>query len=134
MLRTLRAPVYVPSPHIDPITTPQHALAVFSLAIRRPLCPELLVIMLDTQFCGVGLLSFDLDTPLSNVLDQAVGMCSATDVATSIIAASVKPQPAHVDADNSEWQFMRETCRRAGISALDWYVITSGAVTCPSRR
>jgi hypothetical protein len=120
MLRTLRAPVYVPSPHIDPITTPQHALAVFSLAIRRPLCPELLVIMLDSQF--------------SNVLDQAVGMCSATDVATSIIAASVKPQPAHVSADNSEWQLIRETCRRAGITALDWYVITSGAVTCPSRR
>jgi hypothetical protein len=95
MLRTLRAPVYVPSPHIDPITTPQHALAVFSLAIRRPLCPELLVIMLDSQFCGVGLLSFDLDAPITNVL---------------------------------------ETCRRAGITALDWYVITSGAVTCPSRR
>lgn len=134
MLRTLRAPVYVPSPHIDPITTPQHALAVFSLAIRRPLCPELLVLMLDSRFCGVGLLSFDLAAPLSSVLDQAVGLCSATETAASIILASVRPRLASANTDNSDWQLMHETCRRAGITALDWYVVSFGGVTRPSRH
>lgn len=133
MLHTLRAPVYVPSPHIDPITTPQHALAVFSLALRRPLCPELLVIMLDSQFRGLGLLSFDIQASCLHALDQAVGLCSATDVATSLIVASVRPQSAHNSSDSYEWQMMRETCQRAGITALDWYVITRGGVTCPSR-
>jgi hypothetical protein len=134
MLRTLRAPIYVPSPHVDPITTSQETLAVFSLAIKRPLHPELLAIMLDHQFRGIGLFSFDFVEPLGNAIDKVIGMCSATDAATMVILASVHPRPGVPSTDQQHWDIIRNACQRAGITALDWYVVSPGGIARPSRH
>ena len=66
MLQTLRAPIYLPRANTDPVSSPHAALAVFSLALRRPLCDEILVLMLDNQLRGIGLMSFDAVASISN--------------------------------------------------------------------
>ena len=77
MLQTLRAPIYLPRANTDPVSSPHAALAVFSLALRRPLCDEILVLMLDNQLRGIGLMSFDAVASISNNINHAIGLCSS---------------------------------------------------------
>ena len=66
MLQTLRAPIHLPRANSDPVSSPHAALAVFSLALRRPLCEEMMVLMLDNQLRGVGLMQL-LHTQITSI-------------------------------------------------------------------
>ena len=128
MLNLISAPLSLPRAHLDPIVTSQDILAVLSLAIRRPLCNEVIAILMDEEQRGIGLLSFDEPHSPASLIHQLIGLCSTTAIATSVIIASVRPRDLWNADDQSQLAFMRQQFMNAGITMREWIVISKGAV------
>ncbi len=128
VLQTLRAPIYLPRANTDPVSSPHAALAVFSLALRRPLCDEILVLMLDNQLRGIGLMSFDAVASISNNINHAIGLCSSVLNATSLSICTVEPYPLSRGNDLKYLEIAQDLCQHAGLKLIDWLVVTRGAV------
>lgn len=128
MLQSLNTPIYLPRANTDPVSSPHAALAVFSLALRRPLCEEVLVLMLDNQMRGVGLMSFDAVSSFANNVNHAIGLCSSVLDATSLSICTVEPHPLGRDNDSRFVKMAQDLCRHAGLKLIDWLVVTRGAV------
>ena len=128
VLQTLRAPIYLPRANTDPVSSPHAALAVFSLALRRPLCEEVLVLMLDNQLRGVGLMSFDAVASFTNNVNHAIGLCSSVLDASSLSICTVEPHLLSRDNDSKYLEIAQDLCRHAGLNLIDWLVVTRGAV------
>ena len=128
MLNLISAPLSLPRAHLDPIVTSQDILAVLSLAIRRPLCNEVIAILMDDEQRGIGLLSFDEPHSPASLIHQLIGLCSTTAIATSVIIASVRPRDLWKADDQSQLAFMRQQFMNAGITMREWIVISKGAV------
>ncbi|TSA52086.1 MAG: hypothetical protein D4R44_06425 [Actinobacteria bacterium] len=128
MLHTLRPPIHLPRAHIDPVSSPHAALAVFSLAIRRPLCDEMLVLMLDNQLRGIGLMSFDTVASFSSNINHAIGLCSSVLDASALSICTVEPRTLNRATDATHWQHAKRLCTSAGLTLTDWLVVTRGSV------
>ena len=128
MLNLISAPLSLPRAHLDPIVTSQDILAVLSLAIRRPLCNEVIAILMDEDQRGIGLLSFDEPHSPASLIHQLIGLCSTTAIATSVIIACVRPRELWKADDQSQLAFMRQQFMNAGITMREWIVISKGAV------
>jgi len=128
VLQTLRAPIHLPRANTDPVSTPHAALAVFSLALRRPLCEEMLVLMLDNQLRGVGLMSFDAVASCTNNVNHAIGLCSSVFDATSLSICTVEPYICDRSNDTNCLQLAQDLCQHAGLKLIDWLVVTRGSV------
>jgi len=128
VLQTLRAPIYLPRANTDPVSSPHAALAVFSLALRRPLYEEVLVLMLDNQLRGVGLMSFDAVASFTNNINHAIGLCSSVLDASSLSICTVEPHLLGRDNDSKYLEMAQDLCRHAGLKLIDWLVVTRGAV------
>jgi hypothetical protein len=128
VLNLISAPLSLPRAHLDPIVTSQDILAVFSLAIRRPLCNEVIAILMDEEQRGIGLLSFDEPHSPASLIHQLIGLCSTTAIATSVIIASVRPRDLWKADDQSQLAFMRQQFMNAGITMREWILISKGAV------
>ena len=128
MLQTLRTPIYLPRANTDPVSSPQAALAVFSLALRRPLCEEMLVLMLDNQLRGVGLMSFDAVASCTSNVNHAIGLCSSVLDATSLSICTVEPYLCARSNDGNYLQLAQDLCQHAGLKLIDWLVVTRGSV------
>ena len=128
MLNLISAPLSLPRAHLDPIVTSQDILAVLSLAIRRPLCNEVIAILMDEEQRGIGLLSFDEPHSPASLIHELIGLCSTTAIATSVIIASVRPRDLWKADDQSQLAFMRQQFMNAGITMREWIVISKGAV------
>jgi hypothetical protein len=103
-------------------------LAVISLAIRRPLCHEVIVILMDDEQRGIGLLSFDEPATPASLIHQLIGLCSTTAIASSVVIASVRPHELRKADDQTQLKFMRQQFTNAGITMREWIVISKGAV------
>ena len=128
MLNLISAPLSLPRAHLDPIVSSQDILAVISLAIRRPLCNEVIAILMDEEQRGIGLLSFDEPSTPASLIHQLIGLCSTTAIATSVIIASVRPRELWKADDQVQLNFMRQQFMNAGIMMRDWIVVSTGAV------
>ena len=103
-------------------------LAVISLAIRRPLCNEVIAILMDDEQRGIGLLSFDEPATPASLIHQLIGLCSTTAIASSVVIASVRPHELWKADDQDQLKFMRQQFTNAGITMREWIVISKGAV------
>ena len=103
-------------------------LAVISLAIRRPLCNEVIAILMDDKQRGIGLLSFDEPHSPASLIHQLIGLCSTTAIASSVVIASVRPHELRKADDQTRLKFMRQQFTNAGITMREWIVISKGAV------
>ncbi len=128
MLQTLRAPIHLPRANTDPVSSPHAALAVFSLALRRPLCEEMLILMLDNQLRGVGLMSFDAVASCTNNINYAIGLCSSVLDATSLSICTVEPYACDRSNDSNYLETAQDLCKHAGLKLIDWLVVTRGSV------
>ncbi len=128
MLQTLRIPIYLPRANTDPVSSPHAALAVFSLALRRPLCEEMLVLMLDNQLRGVGLMSFDAVASCTSNVNHAIGLCSSVLDATSLSFCTVEPYVCDRSNDSNYLALAQDLCQHAGLKLIDWLVVTRGSV------
>ena len=73
MLETITPPIDVPRANLDPITTLSEKLAVFSLALMRPLRHETIVLCCDSSQRGVGIFAFDTKLKLTKIIDRIIG-------------------------------------------------------------
>ena len=128
MLNLISAPLSLPRAHLDPIVSSQDILAVLSLAIRRPLCSEVIAILMDEEQRGIGLLSFDEPHSPTSLVHQLIGLCSTTAITSSVIIASVRPRELWNSDDQSQLKFMRQQFGNAGITMREWIVVSEGAV------
>ena len=128
MLQTLRAPIHLPRANSDPVSSPHAALAVFSLALRRPLCEEMMVLMLDNQLRGVGLMSFDAVASHTNNINHAIGLCSSVLDATSLSICTVEPYLRDRSNESTYLELAQDLCRHAGLKLIDWLIVTRGSV------
>ena len=128
MLNLISAPLSLPRAHLDPIVSSQDILAVLSLAIRRPLCSEVIAILMDEEQRGIGLLSFNEPHSPTSLVHQLIGLCSTTAITSSVIIASVRPRQLWKSDDQSQLKFMRQQFGNAGITMREWIVISEGAV------
>ena len=128
MLNLISAPLSLPRAHLDPIVSSQDILAVLSLAIRRPLCSEVIAILMDEEQRGIGLLSFDEPHSPTSLVHQLIGLCSTTAITSSVIIASVRPRQLWKSDDQSQLKFMRQQFGNAGITMREWIVISEGTV------
>lgn len=128
MLQTLRTPIYLPRANTDPVSSPHAALAVFSLALRRPLCEEMLVLMLDNQLRGVGLMSFDAVASCTNNVNHAIGLCSSVLDATSLSICTIEPYLCDRSKDSNYLETAQDLCQHAGLKLIDWLIVTRGSV------
>ena len=128
VLNLISAPLSLPRAHLDPVTSSQDMLAVISLAIRRPLCNEVIAILMDDQQRGIGLLSFDEPATSASLIHQLIGLCSTTAIASSVVIASVRPRELWKTDDQSQLNYMRRQFTNAGITMREWIVISKSAV------
>ena len=128
VLNLISAPLSLPRAHLDPIISSQDMLAVISLAIRRPLCNEVIAILMDDEQRGIGLLSFDESSTPASLIHQLIGLCSTTAIASSVVIASVRPREFWKADDQIQFNFMRQQFTNAGITMREWIVISRGAV------
>jgi len=128
VLNLISAPLSLPRAHLDPIVSSQDILAVLSLAIRRPLCSEVIAILMDEEQRGIGLLSFDEPHSPTSLVHQLIGLCSTTAITSSVIIASVRPRQLWKSDDQSQLKFMRQQFGNAGITMREWIVMSEGAV------
>jgi hypothetical protein len=110
------------------VSSPHAALAVFSLALRRPLCEEMMVLMLDNQLRGVGLMSFDAVSSFANNINHAIGLCSSVLDATSLSICTVEPYLRDRSNDSTYLELAQDLCRHAGLKLIDWLIVTRGSV------
>lgn len=136
MLSSLVLPTHVPRAHRDPITSASAALTVFSLAITRPLRPETLVLMMRKDHRGVGLVALETGEHLSLLIDDVISHCVSQVSAQAVAIASVRPQwPARLDGAGAldgadELAGARDSCHRAGIQLVDWFIVANHGVHC----
>ena len=128
MLNLISAPLSLPRAHLDPIISSQDMLAVISLAIRRPLCNEVIAILMDDEQRGIGLLSFDEPATPASLIHQLIGLCSTTAITSSVVIVSVRPSELWKADDQSQLIFMRQQFSNAGITMREWIVVSKGAV------
>lgn len=137
MLSQLVLPTHVPRAHRDPITSASAALAVFSLAISRPLRPETLVLMMRKDHRGIRLFALETGEHLSLLVGEVIRHCVSQEFAQAVVIASVRPQwpttfeGADQPDDASEFVGARASCHRAGIQLVDWFVIAHAEIRCP---
>lgn len=137
MLSQLVIPIHVPRAHRDPITSASAALAVFSLAITRPLRPETIVLMMRKDHRGIGLFALDTGESLAILIDDVISRCVAHESAQAVAIASVRPQSssqfagANQEDCAAEFASARESCHRAGIQLVDWFIVARAGIRCP---
>lgn len=137
-----------PRAGVDAISSPSEAMAVISLAMRRPLRHETLVLALDAARRGVTVIIVDGTADRDSVV--VVGECIATAVAGSgaveaLVLATVRPDAgggASGDRDDEDdngdpdrWFEASDVVEACGLELVEWFVIggqdTIESIHCP---
>jgi hypothetical protein len=88
----------------------------------------MLVLMLDNQLRGVGLMSFDSVASCTNNVNHAIGLCSSVLDATSLSICTVEPYVCDRSNDSKYVELAQNLCQHAGLKLIDWLVVTRGSV------
>lgn len=119
----------VPRPLIDPVSSLVEALSIATLAFRRPLRSDTIVLGLDTRRRGVHL--FRTQPLQHTTCHEIVRECSQHSAIHSVVIFSIRDTfPVHLD-DTVMLQKTAHTMNAAGLHLFDWVVIGSGGVYCP---
>lgn len=115
-----------PRARLDPIFTAHDAMAVFSLAMSRPLRHETLVMFLDANDCGSSLVSVtDTDEPFHIVEiaeTMALSGSDAPDI-SGLVLATVRPGGGLLPGDDELWLEASDVVEDCGLTLVDWLVI-----------
>jgi hypothetical protein len=115
-----------PRADVDPIRSELDALAVVSLAIRRPHAPETIVVLLDHDRRGITVAVITGTVEADAVLDVVECICAAgtgTGRLGAIVVATVRPAGGMVLGDADRWV---EACAIAddhGVELVEWFVV-----------
>jgi hypothetical protein len=130
----------VPRAAVDPIDGPVPALAVIALAMRRPLCHEIIALVLDGDRRGRTVVVVDgTDEPdaVLDVVERVAGSIAASDRPGCLVVTSVRPGGGPLDGDGDRWLEASELADDVGVDLLEWFVIggdqptVAANATCP---
>jgi hypothetical protein len=130
----------LPRASVDPIDSPDAALAVIDLAVRRPLTHETIALVLDADRRGRTVVVVDGTEEPDAVLDvvETVGASIAsTGRSGCLVLATVRPGGGPLSDDDDRWLEASELADDLGVELLEWFVITSdqpsvaAAAWCP---
>jgi hypothetical protein len=130
MLETITPPIDVPRANLDPITTLSEKLAVFSLALMRPLRHETIVLCCDSSQRGVGIFAFDTKLKLTKIIDRIIGSAIKIESVETISLCSSRAGDSQLVTDKSQFSAAKNRCQNAGISLVDWFIVAKGDVHC----
>jgi hypothetical protein len=128
MLETITPPIDVPRAHLDPITTMPEKLAVFSLALMRPLRHEIIVLCCDKSRRGVGIFAFDTKLKLAEIIDRIIGAAINIESVATISLCASRAGAGQLASDKSQFLFAKNRCQNAGITLTDWLLVAHGDV------
>lgn len=128
MLETITPPIDVPRAHLDPITTMPEKLAVFSLALMRPLRHEIIVLCCDRSRRGVGIFAFDTKLKLAETIDRIIGGAINIESVATISLCASRAGAGQLASDKSQFLFAKNRCQNAGITLTDWLLVAHGDV------
>lgn len=128
MLETITPPIDVPRAHLDPITTLPEKLAVFSLALMRPLRHEIIVLCCDKSRRGVGIFAFDTKLKLAEIIDRIIGGAINIESVATISLCASRAGAGQLASDKSQFLFAKNRCQNAGITLTDWLLVAHGDV------
>ena len=119
----------VPRPLVDPISSLVEAVSVASLAVYRPLRCSSIIIAMNNQGCGQGIIVTQPVTKTS--AHSLIGVCSGVPNTTRITLISTRTR-SPIDPDDAELlQHLVHLFNTAGITLVDWVVIGRGGLYCP---
>jgi len=111
----------------DVVTSDAKALLTLGLAISCPPRHETIVLMLDDDRRGLGVVIVSGTIDPEHVLNVAecVARTSEHGGATSaLVIASIRPgHVGHSDGDDTRWLDLTRIADDAGVELLEWYVI-----------
>ena len=134
----------LPRAGLDPITDDHTALAIIALSIQRPLRPETIVVVLDHEHCGIGIVVVTGTAQPDDVIGVIECLAAAATYdgrAGGLIVASVRPPDARAypaaagpqdgegadarlaERDLDRWLEMSDLAEQAGFELFEWYVI-----------
>ena len=123
----------------DPILSSLDALAVVSLALRRPLEAETIAFLLDNTSRSNTITVVSGTTEPDSVL--TVAECLALAGARSptlrgLVLATVRPNsglpvPATLPGDLDRWMEAVDITDSHGIELIEWFIVGPGGVDCP---
>ena len=128
MLETITPPIDVPRAHLDPIKTLSEKLAVFSLALMRPLRHEIIVLCCDKSRRGVGIFAFDTKLKLAETIDRIIGAAINIESVATISLCASRAGAGQLASDKSQFLFAKNRCQNAGITLTDWLLVAHGDV------
>ncbi len=122
----------LPLAGVDPIDSPAEALSILTFIAHRPLRHETIVVMLDHERRGRGILVVP-GTVHPDAMFDVLEVITSLDVGDlgAVILGSVRPmgcQPDRLDVDR--WLDASSMLDDHGIDLLEWFVIAD-TVMCP---
>lgn len=120
-------PVRLPRAGVDPIRHEGPALALVRAVVAHPVRAETIVVTLDRERRGLGLVVVngtthpdDVVVVASRVLDAAARV---TDAAYAVVA-SVRPGPCDLDLSDAErWLELDLVASACGVEVVEWFVL-----------
>lgn len=140
MSPTAPRPTRLPRAGIDPIDDVRTAVALIKTAVTWPLRPETIVVLLDSERCGIGLVvvsdTDDHDDVLEvarRILDPQVheGRAAAVIVATvrpGVVSQGTLPEEL---ADADRWLELDEIATSSGVELLEWFLVLADGLSWP---
>lgn len=128
MLETITPPIDVPRANLDPITNFSEKLAVFSLALMRPLRHETIVLCCDETRRGVGIFSIDTKLGLTKIIDRIIGSAINIASVSTISICTSRGGNSRQATDQSQFAAAKKRCLDAGIALTDWFLVARGDV------
>lgn len=119
----------VPRPFLDPIDSLVEALGVVSLAVPRPLSDGTIVLTMDPQRRGLGMVRTAVITPA--VMHGLVGVVCQIPRAASVVIVSMRARHLIRPSDTDDLAAHSRVLSNAGLSLLDWIVVGRGGLYCP---
>ena len=128
----------LPQAGVDPIDSPEVALAMIGFMMGDPMRSETLVLLLDEQHRGIQVTVVNGTVPFDAVFD-VVELIEETAFTAdfdfdAVVIATVRPPERGVpdldDRDVDRWLEANALLDDAGIDLLEWFVIGHG-VACP---
>ena len=110
------------------------ALAVITTAMHRPMRPQVIVLVLDTDLRGHTVVIVDgaksPDAVIEVVELVAEGAAESAHPA-SIVVAAVRPDYDALPGDADRWLELCEIAETHGCELLEWFVFSDDVAWCP---
>ena len=116
-----------------PIRSRADALRLISIAVTRPLQPEVICVPLDSAGQGASIyIVSDADDPDSVVrVVELLARAREGDPANRLLVVSVRPHHGLLVGDVDRWLDASNIAAEYGATVVEWFVVSPAGITTP---